>query len=179
MLVVFALVLMSSVSFAQLGNNLGVGTAWAEILVTVGGNLDVALAGGDWSDPPLAAGVTYTVEPINGFVTPDPIPGNNTAFEPITLTIGGDGFLDVAVTFTLPTYLLGEIAGNRIGISFGPQSAYWFEASQLINPNNTFNVNIGAGDCNIALGATLAVPANATADLYHGQVIALAQVSGL
>jgi hypothetical protein len=182
LIAVFALVLVATMANAQLASQ----AASALYTVNVIGNL--AIAANDAAIDGISPGFTYTVNPdANGVfggsgapITPQ-ITGNETA-TPMEFDVTADPGTAVQVTFELPTILTGTGIGGAIKCSFGPQSLYYAETGQLLNPNvpNTLLSGAGgAGQYTLWLGITFVVPANTATDLYQGVVSCTASITGL
>jgi hypothetical protein len=194
LVVLFALVLVASVSFAQ--TTIGQGAIAAEGIfgaTVVGGTLEIAvnnspcdLGAGNFT---LVPGETYTLDPISGAVFPDPtgVGGNVVAPLEFTLTGAGAAPMTVQISFILPHYLVGTGGvGTFLPCSFDANAAYvvptgaWGDPGYPANPNAPFNVDVLAGGTTaIELGITVQVPTNAGDDTYQGTVLCNAAVIGL
>jgi hypothetical protein len=183
LIAVFALVLVASLANAQLASSASSGLYTVEVV----GNLAVAANDGEVTG--LSPGYTYTVNPdVNGAfggiggvpVTPQ-ITGNEGA-TPMEFDVTADAGTTVQVTFELPTVLTGQGIGGALKCSFGPQSLYYAETGQLLNPavpNVLTSGAGGGGQYTLFLGMTVVIPGNTATDIYQGVVSCTASITGL
>ena len=178
MLVVLALVLVSSMALAQ-------SAAITTITINAAATA-LGVVNSDGGVDAVLRGVSYTVvyDPYAGASTV--IPNNNGELPngDVGVDISGDVATNVVVEMSLPDHLLGT-GGTTMAIAFpatGPGGGVRVETGGFFNPNvnNTFNLGSG-GTCNLRLGYVFTVPANINiaGDAYVGQILTNAYYTGL
>jgi hypothetical protein len=177
MLVVFALVLVSSMALAQ-----------SSVVTTISidaASATLALVNVDGGAQGVIRGVSYTVveDPYTPAAVISPIKNGETATD-VGVDITGDLSSSIVVDFDLPSELLGD-GGTTMAITFpssGPGSGVRIETGGFFNPNvsNTFSLG-NLGLCGLRLGYTFTVPANTAiaADHYIGNILVTAYYTGL
>lgn len=171
MLVLFALLLVASVSHAQ-----GVYTATGPWIASITNQMLVEVGEGDISG--LAPGATYTLNPQDGV---DPVVTPNTGNEDgtaMTIDVTTNPGAAFELTFNLPTQLIGDV--QSVGCFFGPQSLYRVDNGGLLNPNVPNVISTGiAGEAHFLLGISVVVPKDALEGDYTGDEVSANFASGL
>jgi hypothetical protein len=178
MLVVLALVLVSSMAFAQ-------SAAITTITINAAATA-LGVVNSDGGVDAVLRGVSYTVvyDPYAGASTVMPNNNGELPNGDVGVDISGDVATNVVVEMSLPDHLLGT-AGTSMAIAFpatGPGGGVRVETGGFFNPNvnNTFNLGSG-GTCNLRLGYMFTVPTNVNiaGDAYVGQILTNAYYTGL
>lgn len=181
MMMIFALALV--VAMTSIGSAQGfgaAGSAQGDYLLTVATTIDVAVGTGEVDFGSMPAG-TYTYDPISLVLTPAPdgVPG--TQYGPMDFAIATGQPTTVEITFTLPSYFVGQTSFGHLPISFGPKSAYVTDGGtigSLFDPNAPYSVAC-PGALTVQLGGTFTIPAGAADDVYAATVVCTAAVTGL
>lgn len=127
----------------------------------------------------LTRGYTYTLDAdINATVPVTPVVNGSEAGIPMNFVLTSDPLTNVTLTFTLPTFMIGTVAGS-MQCSFPSNGLYYEETGQRFDPNGPVTVQVGAGGtATFDLGITITVPPTAAVDDYNASLSCIATITG-